>query len=83
LLITNLTCPQKISLQGNYDITNLNLEGLALYGELAESDDQVDITAVNGIKVTYNFTTSFSDIVIAGTTYKDASEGWENSTKFQ
>jgi len=69
----------KISLEGNYNIANVTFEGLVLNGELVESDNQVDMTTGNGINVTYDFTTGFSDNVIADTTYKDASESWENT----
>ncbi len=68
----------KISLEGSYDITNVKFEGLVLSGEVVESDDQVDLTTGNGIDVTYNFTTNFSDNVITDTTYQGASEGWTN-----
>lgn len=67
-----------ISLDGSYDITNVKFEGLVLNGEVVESDEQVDMTTGNGIHVSYDFTTSFSDNIIADTSYREASEGWEN-----
>lgn len=71
---------KKISLEGAYDITNVTFEGLELDGELVDSDDKVELSTGNGIDVSYDFKTTFSDNVIADTTYKDASESWENTT---
>jgi polygalacturonase len=68
----------KVSLEGSYDITNVKFEGLVLSGEVVESDDQVNMITGNGINVTYDFTTSFSDNIIADSSYQEASEGWEN-----
>lgn len=72
------TLNNKISLEGAYDITNVHFEGLELNGQVVDSEDLVDISTGNGINVTYNFTTVFSDNIIADTSYKEASAGWEN-----
>ena len=81
-IIRRVICPtnNEINLKGDYDITNIQFEGLELKGNIVTSEAQTQLTKGTGIVVTYSFDTHFTDNILYDSIYSNISSGWTNES---
>jgi polygalacturonase len=78
ITIRRVTSPNnnKIMLTGDYDITNIQFEGIELNNQLVMSDDMAQVVLGSGINITYSYDSLFSDDIFYKSSFSDISSGW-------